>query len=240
MSLDVQIWSDIACPWCFIGKRRFERAMAEFPQREQVTVQWRSYQLDPTLPQHDHRSEVEYLVAAKGIPAHTVEEMIRHVSEQARGEGLEYDFDNLVVANSRRAHRVLQAAKLADAADGGTRTGRLKEALLSAHFEGGRDIGDADVLVGLALTAGLPGEEARAAVDSEALDAAVGRDVAEAAAIGVRGVPFFVFDGKYGVSGAQPPEVFLQALEVSWSERTPSLITIDGGTGEACGAEGCS
>ncbi|MHA6524027.1 DsbA family oxidoreductase [Tessaracoccus sp. G1721] len=240
MSLNVSIWSDIACPWCYIGKRRFESALARFPQREEVKVQWRSYQLDPSLPDHDHRSEVEYLVAAKGMPAHAVQGMIAHVTEQAAGEGLDYDFDALVVANSRRAHRVLQAAKRADAADGGGRTDRLKEALLSAHFEGGRNIGDVEVLTELADAAGLPADEARGAVDSEDLEAAVERDIAEAAAIGVRGVPFFVFDDKYGVSGAQPPEVFLQALEVSWSERTPSLITIDGGAGEACGPDGCA
>jgi predicted DsbA family dithiol-disulfide isomerase len=240
VSLDVQIWSDIACPWCYIGKRRFERALAQFPQREQVTVHWRSYQLDPSLPDHDHRSEVEYLVAAKGLPVHSVEGMVRHVTEQAAGEGLDYDFDALVVANSRRAHRVLQAAKRADAVDGAGRTDRLKEALLSAHFEGGRNIGAVEVLTELAEAAGLTAPQARAAVGSDDLDDAVARDIAEAAAIGVRGVPFFVFDGRYGVSGAQPPEVFLQALEVSWSERTAGLITIDGATGEACGPDGCA
>ena len=239
VTLNVSIWSDIACPWCYIGKRRFETALGRFPQRDQVVVQWRSYQLDPGLPDHDHRTEVEYLVASKGLPASSVEAMISHVSEQAAGEGLTYDFDSLVVANSRRAHRVLQAAKRADAVDGGARTDRLKESLLSAHFEGGVNIGDAEVLSGLAAAAGLDEAEARAAVDSMDLDAAVDRDIAEAAAIGVRGVPFFVFDDKYGVSGAQPPEVFLQALEVSWSERVPGLITIDG-TGEACGPDGCA
>ena len=110
VSIDVQIWSDIACPWCYIGKRRFEKALAAFPQREQVKVSWRSYQLDPTLPEHDHRSEIDYLVASKGMPRASVEQMIGHVAEQAKGEGLDYDFDNLVVANSRKAHRVLQAA----------------------------------------------------------------------------------------------------------------------------------
>lgn len=115
MSIDIQIWSDIACPWCFIGKRRFERALAAFPQRDQVRVTWRSYQLDPTLPEHYDGSEVDYLVSSKGMPRASVEQMIGHVAEQARGEGLDYDFGALVVANSRRAHRLLQAAKRADA-----------------------------------------------------------------------------------------------------------------------------
>ena len=100
MSIDIQIWSDIACPWCFIGKRRFERALAAFPQRDQVRVTWRSYQLDPTLPEHYDGSEVDYLVSSKGMPRASVEQMIGHVAEQARGEGLDYDFGALVVARS--------------------------------------------------------------------------------------------------------------------------------------------
>ncbi|WP_218121534.1 DsbA family oxidoreductase [Tessaracoccus flavus] len=239
MSIDVQIWSDIACPWCYIGKRRFERALEGFEHRDEVRVTWRSYQLDPTLPQHDPRSEVEYLVQAKGLPRATVEQMVAHVGEQARGEGLEYNFDALVVANSRRAHRVLQAAKAADAADGDTRTGTLKEALLAAHFVDGEDIGDVEVLTRLAAQAGIDQAETRAAVDSATLDDAVERDIREAGEIGVRGVPFFVFAGKYGVSGAQPPEVFSQALETVWSERGQGLVTLEGADGESCGPEGC-
>ena len=239
VSIDVAIWSDIACPWCYIGKRRFEKALAAFEHRDEVRVKWRSYQLDPTLPEHDHRSEVDYLVATKGMARASVEQMIGHVAEQAAGEGLTYDFDNLVVANSRRAHRLLQAAKAADAVDEGSRTDALKEALLSAHFEGGENIGDVDVLTRLAAEAGLDQSEARDAVDSAEFDSAVDRDIQEAAMIGVRGVPFFVFENKYGVSGAQPPEVFLQALQTVWQERTPGLITLDGNAGEACGPDGC-
>lgn len=120
MSIDIQIWSDVACPWCFIGKRRFEKALAQFPERDQVNVTWRSFQLDPTLPEHSDRDEIDYLVETKGMPRAAVEQMIGQVKVQAAGEGLDYDFDSLIVANSRRAHRVLQAAKKADAADGAT------------------------------------------------------------------------------------------------------------------------
>ena len=239
MSIDVAIWSDIACPWCYIGKRRFEKALAGFEHADQVRVAWKSYQLDPTLPEHDHRSEVEYLSEAKGMPRDTVEQMIGHVAEQASGEGLEYDFDALVVANSRRAHRVLQAAKAADATDDGDRTAALKEALLAAHFVDGEDIGDVEVLVRLAAEAGIDQSETREAVDSTELDEAVDRDIREGAQIGVRGVPFFVFNNRYGVSGAQPPEAFAQVLETVWKEQAPGLITLDGTAGEACGPEGC-
>ena len=237
MSIDIQIWSDIACPWCFIGKRRFERALAAFPQRDQVRVTWRSYQLDPTLPEHYDGSEVDYLVSSKGMPRASVEQMIGHVAEQARGEGLDYDFGALVVANSRRAHRLLQAAKRADA-DGGRRADALEEALFSAHFVKGEDIGDGDTLVRLGVAAGLAEDDARSALDSADLDAAVDADIREAAAIGVRGVPFFVVENKYGVSGAQPSEVFTQVLETVLGEQKPQLIDV-GDAGEACGPDGC-
>ncbi|MDF1489297.1 DsbA family oxidoreductase [Tessaracoccus caeni] len=238
MSIDVQIWSDIACPWCFIGKRRFEKALAAFPERDQVRVTWRSYQLDPTLPEHYDGSEVDYLVAAKGIPRENIQEMIGYVGQQAEGEGLAYDFGRLVVANSRRAHRVLQAAKRADQADGGGRTDALEEALFSAHFENGADIGDVDTLVALSAEAGLEETTVRAALDSVELDAAVDADVQDGLTIGVRGVPFFVVNNAYGVSGAQPSEVFTQVLERALADQRPKLIDV-GGEGEACGPEGC-
>ncbi|MCG6568598.1 disulfide bond formation protein DsbA [Tessaracoccus sp. ZS01] len=239
VSIDVQIWSDIACPWCYIGKRRFEKALAEFPQQDLVNVTWRSYQLDPGLPEHDHRSEVDYLVEMKGIARPQVEQMLQHVKGNAAGEGLEYDFDGLVVANSRKAHRLLQAAKAADRADGDHRTDTLKEALLAAHFIDGEDISDVEVLTRLGAEAGLDQSEARAAVDSAELDRAVEDDIMAARQIGVQGVPFFVFENKYGVSGAQPAEVFAQVLQTVASEQTPSLITIEGEAGDACGPDGC-
>lgn len=235
MSIDIQIWSDIACPWCFIGKRRFEKALAQFPQRDEVNVTWRSFQLDPTLPEHTDRDEIEYLVQSKGMPRAAVEQMIAQVKQVAAEEGLDYDFDSLVVANSRRAHRLLQAAKRTDAAVADA----LKEALLSAHFERGGDIGNAEQLVALGMAAGLDEATSRAALDSDELDQAIEADLRDAAAIGVRGVPFFVIDNKYGVSGAQPAELFLQALTTAYAEKSPSLITLDGG-GEACGPEGCA
>jgi len=239
VSIDIQIWSDVACPWCYIGKRRFEKALAGFPQRDQVRVTWRSFQLDPTLPERSDRDEIGYLAETKGMPRAAVEQMVSQVRQVAAGEGLDYDFDALVVANSRRAHRVLQAAKLADAADGGNRADALEEGLFSSHFERGGHIGDADTLVTLATAAGLDADAARDALDSEELDRAVEDDIALAARLGIRGVPFFIVDSRYGVSGVQPPEVFLDVLGTVLSEQAPSLITVEGGQGEACGPEGC-
>jgi predicted DsbA family dithiol-disulfide isomerase len=205
--VDVDIWSDIACPWCFIGKRRFEKALAGFAGREQVHITWRSFQLDPGLPEHYDGSEAEYLSSRKGVPVERARLMFSHVAGQAAGEGLHYDFDSLVVANSMRAHELLHLAGEHHVADA------VKEALLSAHFERGADIGDLDVLVKIGLDAGLDSAEMRAALESGRYRAAVAADIEQARRLGIDAVPFFVFNGRYGVSGAQPSEVFAGALE---------------------------
>lgn len=240
MSIDVTIWSDIACPWCYIGKRRFEKALDAFPHKDAVKVTWKSYQLDPTLPEHDPRDYATYLNETKGMPRPRVEQMLQHINEAAQGEGLTYDFDSVVVANSRKAHRLLHAAKIADAEDSGTRVNDLKEALLKAHFVEGKNVGDVDTLVALGEGAGLAAEVAREAIGSEEMDQRVQADINEARQLGVQGVPFYVLAGKYGVSGAQPSDLFAQALQQVWDEQNSSpLITLDGGAGEACGPEGC-
>lgn len=205
--MQIDIWSDVACPWCFIGKRRFERALAGWEHRDEVQVTWHSYQLDPSLPEHHDGTEAEYLASRKGMPIDQVRQMFAHVTEQAAGEGLAYDFDRVVVANSIRAHQLLHLAKAHGRAD------EVKEALLSAHFERGIDIGSIDALVAIGGAAGLDEAEIREALADERHLQAVRADIAQAQQLGVSGVPFFVFDMRLGVSGAQPPEVFVQALE---------------------------
>ncbi|MFI7495753.1 DsbA family protein [Kocuria sp. M4R2S49] len=238
MTLQIDIWSDIACPWCLIGKRRFDRALAAFPHRDRVSVTYRSYQLDPSLPGSWDGTETEYLARVKGLQPAQVRQMLGKVTSVAAGEGLQYDFDALVVANSGKAHRLLHAARRADEDDAGASVAaRLKEALLTGHFERGLDIGDDDALVALAVDAGLPEEAARAGLSDPALDRAVQEDLAAARGLGVRGVPFYVLDGRYGISGAQPTEAFEQALEQVWSETHP--LVGPGGDAPACGPEGC-
>ncbi|WP_404311488.1 DsbA family oxidoreductase [Agrococcus terreus] len=205
--MQIDIWSDVACPWCFIGKRRFERALAGWAHRDEVQVTWHSYQLDPSLPEHHDGTEAEYLASRKGMPIDQVRQMFAHVTEQAAGEGLAYDFDRVVVANSIRAHQLLHLAKAHGRAD------EVKEALLSAHFEQGVDIGSIDALARIGVAAGLDEAEIRASLADERHLPAVRADIAQAQQLGVSGVPFFVFDMRLGVSGAQPPEVFAQALE---------------------------
>ena len=230
--MKVDIWSDIACPWCYIGKRRFESALAEFPHRDEVEVVWHSYQLDPNLPEHYDGTEAEYLSTRKGLPEAQLRQMFEHVTEQAAGEGLSYDFDALVVANSLRAHQLLHLAKESGAAN------EVKEALLSAHFEKGTNIGDADELVQIGVGAGLDEAEIRAELTSGSRIPAVNADIREAAALGIQAVPTFVLDMKFAVSGAQPSEVFASALDQAWTAAHPVLQSL--AEGDACGPDGCA
>ena len=212
--MQLDIWSDIACPWCYIGLTRLEKALLRFGHADEMEVVLHSFQLDPTLPDAYPGTEAEYLAASKGIDLASVQKMTAQVGAAAATEGLSLDFDALVVANSRRAHRLLQhAASIApDLARG------LELALFEAHFRDGLSIGDPETLVGIANASGLDAAAARAALDSPELDEAVSADIARAAQLGIRGVPFFVLAGKYGISGAQPPEVFDQALRQVWEE----------------------
>lgn len=244
MTLRLDIWSDIACPWCLIGKRRFDAAVAQLPFADELEVNYHSYLLDPDLPARYEGSEAQYLAERKQMPAEQVAQMLAQVTEVAAGEGLHYDFDHLVVASSRRAHRLLQAARRVtpDLKPGGL-VPRLKEALLRAHFEQGLDIGADEVLVPIAVEAGLDEQVARDALADESLDEAVQLSVATAASLGITGVPFYVVDEKYGISGAQPTEVFVQALTQVWQEKQASaqpLLKPIVADGEACGPDGCA
>ena len=235
--MQIDIWSDIACPWCYIGKRRLETALADHPHRDEIAVTWHSYQLDPTLPEHFDGTSAEYLASRKGMPIEQVSEMYGHVREQAAGEGLTYDLDALVVANSALAHELLHLAKDRGVADA------VKEGLLSGHFEHGAHIGDVDTLTRIGVAAGLDEGEIRAALDDRRYQAAVAADIDMARQVGVTGVPFVVLDMKYAVSGAQPPEVFTHAIDTAWAEQTSSIQVVDGGgeedSGAVCGPDGC-
>jgi predicted DsbA family dithiol-disulfide isomerase len=244
--MKIEIWSDIACPWCYIGKRRFETALDGFAHKDDVDVQWRSFQLDPQLPDHFDGTETQYLSQMKGMPETQVRQMFDHVTQQAAGEGLSYDFDAIVVANSFTAHRFLHYAK-----DKGVMS-EAKEALLSGHFEKGRDIGDIDYLAEVGRSLGLDAEEVRRVLESDEYTAEVRADISEARSLGANGVPFFVIDRKYGISGAQPSEVFSQALETAWDEGQKLTVLAgapqneceesaeDFADGAVCGPDGCS
>ena len=216
----IDIWSDIACPWCYLGLTRLGRALERFEHGDRVEVELHSFQLDPSLPDSFPGTEAEYLAASKGIDVASVRQMTGQVTAAAAIDGLTLDFDNLVVTNSRRAHRLLQYAKgVSDQA-----AWDLELALFHAHFRDGQSVSDPDTLVDLATGAGLDGAAARAALDSPDLDAAVSADIDAAAQLGVRGVPFFVLAGKYGISGAQPAETFDEALRLVWDELEQAAV----------------
>ena len=218
-NMKIDIWSDIACPWCYIGKRRFEAALASFPHRDEVEVRWRSFQLDPSLPEHFDGTEVEYLSERKGIDPAQLAGMLEQVTVQAAGEGLSYDYDSLVVANSFSAHRLIHLAR---AEGGNAAADAAKEALLSAHFEKGQDIGSADTLAEIGSRVGVDPERVRAMLAGEEYTEDVKADIASARSLGISGVPFFVLDDKYGISGAQPTDLFASALDQAWQEAHPA------------------
>ncbi|POH61128.1 DsbA family oxidoreductase [Arthrobacter glacialis] len=232
--MKIEIWSDVACPWCYIGKRRFETALNAFPHKDSVEVQWRSYQLDPTIPEHYDGTELSYLSDRKGMDPAQVAGMFAHVTEQAAAEDLHYKFDDVVVANSFNAHQLLHLAAAQGKGDA------VKEALLSAHFEHGVDIGNREALIKVGTEAGLDAIEINEALDTDKYADEVRHDFAEARAIGVTGVPFFVIDRKYGISGAQPAAMFTQALEEAWQEANPLTMVAAGSDAEVCGPDGCA
>lgn len=242
MSLRIDIWSDIACPWCLIGKRRFEKALAQLPFADQVEVLYHSFQLDPTLPEHFDGTEAEYLAQSKHMPAEQVQQMLAQVTQVAAGEGLSYDFDHLTVANSRKGHRLLHGARALD--EQGTTKGlqaAVKDSLLIGHFTDGLDIGDTEDLVTMATRAGMDHDAARQVLDEPALDMGIEMDVMTAQQYQITGVPFYVIGGKYGVAGAEQPDVFVGAITQAWDEmQQQSPIQLVGEAGEACGPDGCA
>ncbi|EKT78651.1 dithiol-disulfide isomerase [Rhodococcus opacus M213] len=202
--IEIEIWSDVACPWCYIGKHRFLSALAEFEGRDRVNVVWRSYQLSPETPVGERRSELDALVESKGMPAEQVRQMFDHVARTAADEGLSLDFDTVIAANTFDAHRLIHLA--------GGRRDAVMEALFRAHFGAGAVIDDREVLVGIASRAGLDADTVRAELESDAGADAVRADLETARRLQVSAVPFFVANRRVAVSGAQPKDVFLQLL----------------------------
>jgi predicted DsbA family dithiol-disulfide isomerase len=234
--MQVEIWSDVVCPWCAIGKRRFEAALARFPHRDEVQVRWRSFELDPTAPRERAGDLADHLAAKYGLSREKAEAFERQMSEQAAGEGWEFRLDRARNGNSFDAHRLIHLAAERDVQDA------VKERLLRAYLTDGERIGDAETLVRLGAEAGLDEAEARAVLGSDRYADAVRADERQAQAYGISGVPFFVIDRTYGVSGAQPAEALLQALEQAWAEAHPLTVLTPAaaGDGDACADGSCA
>lgn len=218
MTVQLEVWSDIACPWCYLGKRRLEAALADFEHRDGITVTFRSFELDPNAPAEGPRDRDAHLAAKYGMPIEQARATHERMTALGAEDGVEFRFDRARLANSFDAHRMLHLA----AAHG--RQLEMKEGLLRAHFTDGELISDHETLVRLAAGAGLPAEEARKALAGDRFRAEVREDEALAARIGIRGVPFFVADRSIAVSGAQPPGVLGELLRRGWEARTPSSV----------------
>lgn len=221
-AIKIDVWSDIACPWCYIGKRSLENGLAAASADDdapEVEVVFHSFELAPDTPVDFEGGEIAYLSQHKGISPEQAQQMLERVTGVAADAGLQYRFDLLQHTNTVKAHELLHFAK-----ENGRQL-ELAERLMSAYFTEGRHLGRDDELVALAADAGLDADAARTALAEGRYRDAVRADQAQAAAYGINGVPFFVIDGKYGVSGAQPAEAFAQIVRQVWAEhRAPAGV----------------
>ena len=209
--MQVEIWSDVVCPWCYLGKRRLEQALERFPHRDRVDIVWRSFELDPDAPTVPQDLTAR-LASRYGMSTQEAAERNAQMTELAAESGLAFRLDIAKPANTFDAHRVLHVAR----ADG--LESEAKERLLAAYFSEGRVISDTDTLVELAAEVGVDPDRTRAALAGEGFAGEVRADEREAVELGITGVPFFVLGRRYAVSGAQPPELLLQALEQAWAD----------------------
>ena len=231
--LRVDVWSDIACPWCYVGKRRLERALKEFPHTEDVEVVWHAFELDPAAPKERDPSvsHAERIAKKYGMTTEQARRNSERLCETARGEGLAFDFEHIRSGNTFDAHRLVHFARERGLQD------QVKERLLRAYLEQGALMSDHGTLVRLAAEVGLDETEAADVLASEQYAEAVRADEAQAHELGINGVPCFVLDGRFAVSGAQSPQILLSALHQAWSEREPSAAELP--EGAVCGPDGC-
>lgn len=233
--LRIDIWSDIACPWCFVGKRRLESALERLPasRREQVKVVWRAFELDPQAPRERERIEsyAERLSKKYGSPLAQAQARIASMTQTAKADGLDFDFEHIRPGNTFDAHRLLHLAHERGLQDA------LKERFLLGYLSEGQAIGDRNVLQRLATEAGLSAVEVQAVLESDRYAEEVRADEQQARELGINGVPFFVFDERLAVSGAQPAELLLKALEQAFADRIAEPPSFE--EGAACGPEGC-
>ena len=199
--MEIQIWSDIMCPFCYIGKRRLEGALKQLNLTGEVKITWKSFLLNPDMKTDPTRNSLEYLAETKGWTMEQTQEMVRHVVDMAVEEGLEYRMDDTKVANAMDAHRLIQLAKTVGKGD------EVEERLFHAYFMEGKNIADMDVLVDLGEDVGIEAARIRESLEKGEFTDSIRQDIRESQQIGVRGVPFFVFNNQYAISGAQPVEL---------------------------------
>jgi predicted DsbA family dithiol-disulfide isomerase len=226
----VEIWSDIACPWCYVGKRRFEAALAAFEHRDEVRVTWRSFELDPGAPHEREGERAEHLASKYGSSVEQARAMEDQMTATAADEGLDFDFGIARSGNTFDAHRLVHLAALHGRQDA------MKERLLRGYLSEGELISDHAALERLAVEVGLDAGEVRETLAGDRFAAEVREDERTASALGISAVPCFVIDRRFGAPGAQPPEVLARFLQQGWDARSPLEVVA---SGDACGPDGC-
>ena len=218
-SIKVDVFSDVACPWCYVGKRKLEQGITEFETANpgaKVEVEYHSYQLNPDMPVDYQGGQAEYLAEIKGFPLEQVVIMNQRLSGIAKDVGLDYDFEAMKMTNTHLAHQLLQFAKSKG------KQQQMKERIMSAHFIEGLHVGKVDQLAQLAADVGLDSDEVKIVLANGSFSDAVDADIAQAREFGIQGVPFFVIQNKYGMEGAQNPDRFVYAFNTVLAEQLPN------------------
>lgn len=232
--MKIEIWSDVMCPFCYIGKHNFEQALEKLPFKNEVEVEWKSFQLDPTLDAEKPQNTIEYFKEKKGFPAEQASQMIGQVAGMGKASGIDFNFEKALIINTFTAHKLLHLAKKHG------KSSEMEEALFKAHFIDGKNVGDQEVLVSLAESLGIDKDEARQAITSDEFNDGINQDIQGAQNNGISSVPFFVLNGKYAVSGAQPAEVFAEALHQTYKETVSPFKDLSQNGGASCDTDGCS
>lgn len=228
--MKVEIWSDIACPFCYIGKRRFESALSKFEHRDQVEIKWRSFELNADIPKRKTTTTLEFLTAHKGISATQAKALFKQVTETAAKDGLKFNFDIGLHGNTFDGHRLVHYATENGCGDA------MKERLFSGYFVRGESVANIDTLISMATDVGLDAEKTRTMLESDNFSDSVRSDEAKAKTLGIHGVPFFLINEKDELSGIQSPEYILRLLNKAWNSSGDSKSSTAGAT---CNEDGC-
>ncbi len=229
--MKIQIWSDIMCPFCYIGKKNFENALANLSFKDEIEIEWKSFQLDPTLSETSGEfTTKQYLMVKKGFSEVQYNQMQERLNQMGKAVGIDFSQASPIAANTLKAHKLLHLAKQFGKQD------ELKELLLKAHFEKGLNVADSNVLIDLGNAIGIDSEAVLKALNDDAIAYEVQQDILEAQNIGVTGVPFFVLNNKYAVSGAQPSEVFIDAMKQAYNEIE---VLNQNNDANSCSIDGC-
>jgi len=231
--MKIEIWSDVMCPFCYIGKKNFEQALEKLPFKDEVEVEWKSFQLDPTLELGETKTTAEYFREKKGFPEEQAKQMTAQVIQMGKASGIDFNFERALITNTFSAHKILHLAKKYG------KSSEMEEQLFKAHFLNGENVGSIEVLSNLAEKLGISKDEALQTLSSEEFNDEVNQDVTEGRNNGVTGVPFFILNGKYAVSGAQPAELFEEALTQTYNE-TVKPFKSSTNSDLSCDTDGCS